>query len=416
MAVVARPAALVCGGRSRRPRPRRGAAAGTAAGPGPAAMRVGDWQRRARLPALDLAQHRGRYAGALGEVAQRQVRRLAQRADAAGREAAQRSSSVVRTLSHTVVPCAACRDRSRRCRTCSCWARAERSGSPGCAGSSPASRRRPASTCAAASTSSARRPARSWRRTSRPGKRVEDPGVVHDARRRAAGQADEPPGALRQAARQRRPAWRRPRRRRSSRWRCARPARPAQLARAAILRTARAERPRDLTLGPYLEALGHLRRAAASRDGRPRDAASACVRRARDAQTPASPRRCSRSLLGAVDVRSRGDRRPRVRRRRRVEHVQPRRGAGAAARPRCSRCCRPSAAAAGAARPALLRAAGQAAGLAELQVLRARGVRTRIVAPDAATIEAMGSNLMDPGPRREVYAAGRAQGRALGED
>jgi NTE family protein len=62
----------------------------------------------------------------------------------------------------------------------------------------------------------------------------------------------------------------------------------------------------------------------------------------------------------------------------------------------------------------LLRAAGQAAGLAELQLLRARGARTRIVAPDTATIAEMGPDLMDAGPRREVYAAGRAQGRKLG--
>lgn len=63
---------------------------------------------------------------------------------------------------------------------------------------------------------------------------------------------------------------------------------------------------------------------------------------------------------------------------------------------------------------ALLRAAGQAAGLAELQILRTRGARTRIIAPDAAVIEAMGPNLLDAGPRRAVTAAGRAQGRRLG--
>jgi NTE family protein len=62
---------------------------------------------------------------------------------------------------------------------------------------------------------------------------------------------------------------------------------------------------------------------------------------------------------------------------------------------------------------ALLRAAGQAAGLAELQVLRSRGARTRIVSPDAACFEAMGPSLMD-GERREVtIAAARAQGRRL---
>ncbi len=62
----------------------------------------------------------------------------------------------------------------------------------------------------------------------------------------------------------------------------------------------------------------------------------------------------------------------------------------------------------------LLRAAGQAAGLAELQVLRARGSRTRIVAPDAASIDAMGPNLMDGAHRTYVIAAARAQGRRLG--
>ena len=48
----------------------------------PEAMRVGDLQRRARLAALDLAEHRRGDAAALGEVAQREVHSLAQRADA----------------------------------------------------------------------------------------------------------------------------------------------------------------------------------------------------------------------------------------------------------------------------------------------------------------------------------------------
>ena len=43
---------------------------------------AGDLQRRARLAALDLAEHRRADAGALGEVAQREVHRLAQRAHA----------------------------------------------------------------------------------------------------------------------------------------------------------------------------------------------------------------------------------------------------------------------------------------------------------------------------------------------
>ena len=42
-------------------------------------MRAGDLQRRARLAALDLAEHRRGDAGALGEVAQREVHRLPQR-------------------------------------------------------------------------------------------------------------------------------------------------------------------------------------------------------------------------------------------------------------------------------------------------------------------------------------------------
>ena len=45
-------------------------------------MRAATWQRRARLAALDLREHRRGHAAALGEVAQREVHRLAQRADA----------------------------------------------------------------------------------------------------------------------------------------------------------------------------------------------------------------------------------------------------------------------------------------------------------------------------------------------
>src|SRR4051794_15857587 len=40
---------------------------------------AGDLQRRARLPALDLRQHRRRHAGPLGELAQREVHRLPKR-------------------------------------------------------------------------------------------------------------------------------------------------------------------------------------------------------------------------------------------------------------------------------------------------------------------------------------------------
>jgi NTE family protein len=60
-----------------------------------------------------------------------------------------------------------------------------------------------------------------------------------------------------------------------------------------------------------------------------------------------------------------------------------------------------------------VRLAAQAAGLAELQVLRARGVRARIIAPDASVTEAMGPNLMNARRRSSVFDAARAQGRRL---
>ena len=50
---------------------------------------------------------------------------------------------------------------------------------------------------------------------------------------------------------------------------------------------------------------------------------------------------------------------------------------------------------------------------AESALLRRRGARPRIVAPDAATVEAIGPNLFDPRRRPQVEAAGYAQGRAL---
>ena len=62
---------------------------------------------------------------------------------------------------------------------------------------------------------------------------------------------------------------------------------------------------------------------------------------------------------------------------------------------------------------AFLRAAGQAAGLAELQVLRSRGARTRIISPDAGCSAAMGPNLMDAGRREATVTAAHAQGRRL---
>jgi NTE family protein len=62
---------------------------------------------------------------------------------------------------------------------------------------------------------------------------------------------------------------------------------------------------------------------------------------------------------------------------------------------------------------ALARRAGQAAAVAERQVLRARGVGVRVVTPDAAVTGAMGPDLMSPRPRAAVFAAAREQGRRL---
>jgi NTE family protein len=49
----------------------------------------------------------------------------------------------------------------------------------------------------------------------------------------------------------------------------------------------------------------------------------------------------------------------------------------------------------------------------EALVLERRGARVRIEAPDEGSLEAIGPNLMDPAPRREVIAAGVAQGRRI---
>jgi hypothetical protein len=46
-------------------------------------------------------------------------------------------------------------------------------------------------------------------------------------------------------------------------------------------------------------------------------------------------------------------------------------------------------------------------------VLRRRGARVRIVATDAATVEAIGPDLFDARRRPPVEAAGYAQGRSL---
>ena len=62
---------------------------------------------------------------------------------------------------------------------------------------------------------------------------------------------------------------------------------------------------------------------------------------------------------------------------------------------------------------AALRAALGAATALELQALRARGARVRRVRPDAASAELMAAGLMQPGPARDVLAAGHRQGVAL---
>lgn len=49
----------------------------------------------------------------------------------------------------------------------------------------------------------------------------------------------------------------------------------------------------------------------------------------------------------------------------------------------------------------------------EALALRRRGAHVTVVAPDRPTVEAIGGNLMNPGPRSQVAAAGRAQGQRL---
>jgi NTE family protein len=49
----------------------------------------------------------------------------------------------------------------------------------------------------------------------------------------------------------------------------------------------------------------------------------------------------------------------------------------------------------------------------EALTLERRGARVTTVSPDDASQDAMGPNLMDPGPRSSVIAAGLAQGQAL---
>jgi hypothetical protein len=50
----------------------------------------------------------------------------------------------------------------------------------------------------------------------------------------------------------------------------------------------------------------------------------------------------------------------------------------------------------------------------ESLVLERRGARVVTIAPDDASMEAIGRNLMDPRPRPRVIAAGVAQGRRIG--
>jgi NTE family protein len=50
---------------------------------------------------------------------------------------------------------------------------------------------------------------------------------------------------------------------------------------------------------------------------------------------------------------------------------------------------------------------------AEALALRHRGASVSTINPDEASRAAMGTNLMDPGRRAEVIAAGLAQGRRL---
>jgi NTE family protein len=185
---------------------------------------------------------------------------------------------------------------------------------------------------------------------------------------------------------------------------------PGELARAAVLRTAGGER-RPLNLGKSIAGLGsfdgRLRVAAVERStgkrvmfgapGSPSASVGDAVRASCSVPWLFAPVEIAGSeyVDGGVWSMSNLDAAP-ARRQAEILALLPTFGRGG-----------------GRGAAGLLRAAGQAAGLAELQFLRARGARTRIVAPDAATIAAMGPNLMSSGPVRKVYAAGRAQGRLM---
>jgi NTE family protein len=241
------------------------------------------------------------------------------------------------------------------------------------------------------------------------GKRVEDPGVVHDA---AVEPHEEPAAPGRAAALA------------SSGARIAAAATapliplalkatraPGAATRAAILRTARGER-REVDLGPYVRELGtfdgRLRVTAVDRGngkrvifgapGAPTAGVAEAVLASCSVPWVFAPVQIGdrEYVDGGVWSMSNLDAAP-AGRQAEVLALLPTFGRGA-----------------GRGAASLLRAAGQAAGLAELQLLRARGARTRIVAPDAACIDAMGSNLLAAGPRREVTALGRAQGHRLG--
>jgi NTE family protein len=61
-----------------------------------------------------------------------------------------------------------------------------------------------------------------------------------------------------------------------------------------------------------------------------------------------------------------------------------------------------------------LRAATHAAALTEMQAMRAKGARVKLIAPDAEAGRRMGVNLMDGRRSKAAYEAGLVQGRAMG--
>jgi NTE family protein len=241
------------------------------------------------------------------------------------------------------------------------------------------------------------------------GKRVEDPGVVHDVAAEPHAD-DEPPGPVARAARS------------GARVAAAATApfvplalratrAPGAAARAALLKTARGER-REVDLGPYVKELGSFdgrlrvtavdrakgRRVVFGAPGAPESGVAEAVLASCSVPWVFAPVEIGgrEYVDGGVWSMSNLDAAP-AGRQSEVLALLPTFGRGT-----------------GRGAASLLRAAGQAAGLAELQLLRARGVRTRIVAPDAATVEAMGADLLARGPVKAVTAAGRAQGRSLG--